>query len=743
MNAGFRNNPEQKQKYGKNKMKQWIKITFASLLLTTILTCPSHGEELLINRDFEIGTPEMDKPPVFNCKGWRRELWAENEYNAWLTDGSLDREIGKNNQALQFRWGATSIYQYFSALPGENYSFSVAFYNAGTADNRWQPRIQAEWFDASGRRISETVTVAEANNAAAPVKIWNTLSGAAVAPAGTAYARVMLNVNNKGEGNYWQATFLDNASVTGKKGTNNLPVSFANHPYGIALNAIPESTPWADSLNRYADDKDGDALKFTKLAGPAWINISEDGKMTGTPTFSDAGDNVLTLQVDDGNGHTDTCVFTLPVIGSFRLGNLFSDNMVLQRDLPVPVWGKALPNTPVTVFLDGGKTVRTESNADGDWSLMLPPMPASERPVALQLASGERTFRLNNLLVGDVWFCSGQSNMDWPLKNTDGSAVEIASANHPSLRLVKTPQTQAASPWNNLEVRAKWAVSSTKTVEDFSAVAYYFGKYLQQDLDIPIGLIQSAQGGTSIEKWAATLEKPGTDTFYNSRVHPYTRMPIKGAIWYQAEANIADGSAYTAKMQTLVKDWRTAWAQGDFPFYFVQLAPFNYSGDAIYQLPEIWAAQTRAMETIPNTGMAVINDIGTMNNIHPQNKAPVGERLALWALYGTYGRTNLVHMGPMVRSVKREGANLRVLFNHAGSGLVTRDGNPPDWFEVAGSDQIFSAATAAIEGDTVLVIAPSVNEPEWVRFAWHETAAPNLMNKERLPANSFARKMEP
>ncbi len=697
------------------------------------------GDELLVNGDFQSGTPTDDKSASFESKGWRRELWADDAWNSWLTDGTRDREIGKDNQALQFRWGATSVYQHFSASAKETYRFSVDFYNAGTSDSRWQPRIQVEWFDASGQRIGETITVAEADNAVDPAKTWNTLSGAAEAPSRTATARIMLNVNNRGAGKYFQTTFLDNASVRGEPGTGNLPVSFISSPYSLAFLSIPESELYTDSLSNYADDKDGDSLKFTKVSGPEWLSIDTDGTMSGIPPFSAAGDNEFIVSVDDGNGSSDACMLTLPVVGKLRLANLFSDHMMLQRNRPVPIFGKDLPGSTVTIEFNGQKKT-AKTNARGEWRVLLDPMSASLNPMTLSFRSsiGNREATIDNLLVGDVWLCSGQSNMQWLLgNNIIGGPEEIASANYPHLRLLKTPQTISKDRWDDLGSRAAWTVCSPDTAGKFSATAYYFGRTLQTDLNIPIGLISSSQGGTQIEKWAVNLLPSNADKFYNSRVHPYTHLPIKGVIWYQGEANVSDGKAYTAKMQTLIRDWRSAWNLGDLPFYFVQLAPCNYKGDAVYNLPELWAAQTAAMELIPNTGMAIINDVGDISNIHPKNKEPVGERLALWAKYGAYGQTHLVHTGPMVREVTREGTQLRVAFNHIGGGLVSRDGQPLNWFEIAAADQVFSVATAVMDGETILVSAPSVSDPEWVRFAWHETAEPNLMNAEGLPANSF------
>jgi len=719
--------------------KTWLSCLLASLCVGgLVIAAPALGKELLVNSDFEIGTPQDDKSDTFVCKAWRRLLWKETLPNSWLTSGKLDRPVGNDNQALEYRWGATSVCQYFRATARETYRFSVGYLNPGRPDSRWQPRIQVEWRTADNSVIGQLLTVAEADYATAPAKTWNTIDGSTVAPANTAYGRVLLNVNNKSSGQYFQKTYLDNASVRGVPGTHNLPVSFASSPYDMALDAISESRPFEDSLADYADDKDGDVLTFTRLRGPTWLTVESDGSMRGTPRFAHAGDNQLVVKVEDGRGSSETRTLTIPVIGFLRLGNLFDDDMVLQRDTPIPVWGRAVANQPVRVLMSTGESANTTASADGDWAVTLPAMKVTTSgSVALSVISGTREFQLSNLLVGDVWLCSGQSNMSWPLVNTDGSKEEIASAQNSNLRVVTTPDTRGSTPWANLDERAVWQPCRPEVAGDFSAVGYYFGKYLQAGLSIPIGLIVSSQGGSRIESWSKTLASRQSPILYNARIHPYTRMPIKGAIWYQAEANIKDGSAYTAKMQSLVSDWRKVWGGHDFPFYFVQLAPFDYRGDAVFQLPELWAAQTAAMKLIPNSGMAVINDVGNLGNIHPQNKAPVGERLARWALHGTYDKKALVHCGPIVKEVTRAGGQLRVTFDSIGSELASRDGQALTWFEVAGADQVYVPATAALDGDSVVVGASGVAEPQWVRFAWHETAVPNLMNAEGLPANSF------
>jgi sialate O-acetylesterase len=473
-----------------------------------------------------------------------------------------------------------------------------------------------------------------------------------------------------------------------------------------------------------------------------WLinTFTENAFSTNHPNYTTNG--TFFFQAD--NAHLQYEVRTPS--NNVYLANVFSDNMVLQRDAPIPVSGTTDPFTTITVTMSSGEATNTTADAGGNWTAVLPAMSAGG-PVTMTVYSGGiEQIVVSNILIGDIWLCSGQSNMEWNLSATSNSAAEIAAAtNLPNLRLVETPNEYAATPQADLGTRADWQVTSPATVGNFSSVAYYFGKKLTKEEGIPIGLIDSNWGGTRIEPWAPVPLPNGTvgtdqqepTVLYNKMIHPYTQLPIKGAIWYQGEANIDDGSLYAPKLQTLVDEWRAAWAQGNFPFYLVQLAPFDYGGDAVYNLPLMWAAQTKASELIPNSGMAVINDIGDIGDIHPRNKAPVGERLALLAQHGTYGHSNLVHSGPFVDSVTQEGSQLRISFNHVGGGLVSRDANPLNWFEIAADDYVYTNATATIDGDTVLVSAASITNPETVRFAWHETAEPNLMNAEGLPANSF------
>lgn len=698
------------------------------------------ADELLINGDFEIGTPARDRSSSFDCKYWRRIIEKENEFNSWLTNGDLARnQIGANNKALNFRWQATSVFQYFTAVADEEYTFFVDYF-IPTNECRWQPRIQVEWFNSSDVLIANIITVAEADNPSSATRQWIKLDGKAIAPSNTAYARILLNVNDRGTGPYFQQVYFDDASIIGKLGTHNLPVSFNCYPYNLlTLPPIGEGMQCKDSLTKVADDKNNDRLTFSKISGPDWLKIAADGIMKGTPIFANAGENHFVVSVSDDKGTSDTCTISMLVVGALRLAHIFDDDMMLQRDALIPVWGKALPEHDVTVTMSTGESSSTTSNSYGDWSLELPAMPMSKSPVQMTITSGKRTFNLSNLLIGDVWFCSGQSNMSYSLQGISGYDQEIRSSANPRLRFVTTPSWGSSSiPVEDFQERLRWEVCEPSTSKDFSAVGYFFGKYLETDLDTPIGLIVSARGGTRIESWAPGLSYPGAAILYHSDVFPYTKMPIKGVIWYQGEANIRNGSTYTAKMQTLVKEWRDVWGK-IFPFYFVQLASNNYVGDDIYDLPEIWAAQTKAMELIYNSGMVVITDISTIDNIHPKNKDEVGRRLAFWAEHGTYGVADLVYSGPMVKKIVKEGDKIRVFFDHVGSGLASRNNQPLNWFEVAASDSNYVEANAVIEDNTVLVSSDLVHEPVFVRFAWNEIAEPNLMNKEGLPANSFFR----
>jgi len=477
-----------------------------------------------------------------------------------------------------------------------------------------------------------------------------------------------------------------------------------------------------------------------------------------------------------------------------QLPSIFSDHMVLQRELPLPVWGKAAPGEAVTVEF-AGQQKNAKADASGRWMVKLDPLTASAEPQILK--AGNVT--IQDVLVGEVWLASGQSNMEWEMQMKPDSAADIPHATHPNLRLIEVPKTFALTPQD--EVKIAWARSTPESAASFSAIGYYFGLRLQEELKVPVGIILSAWGGTRIEPWtspegfesvpalkdfAADLRAklPGSETYraaneayitsvetwaqsahvalgrnqalpampaqpaslplnqgtpaslYNAMIHPLVPFAFRGAIWYQGESNHNESFAYTDKTKALLASWRSVFQQPDLPFYFVQIAPYQYGAEDLEILPQFWQAQRECLK-IPHTGMAVISDIGEVPDIHPAHKKEVARRLSLWALSKNYGRSEIDPNGPLYASHATEGGAIRVTFDHAGGGLASRDGRPLTHFELAGKDGIFHPAQATIDGTSLLLTSTTVPEPRRARFAWSKLAIPNLMNKEGLPATAF------
>ena len=487
-----------------------------------------------------------------------------------------------------------------------------------------------------------------------------------------------------------------------------------------------------------------------------------------------------------------------------KLPRIFGDNMVIQRDMPAPIWGWSSANEEITITLskqddnvDDHSTYTTKADENGNWSATLKATPVGG-PYRLEVVdSHSNSVTFENILFGEVWVCSGQSNMEWPVNASNNREEEIAVANYPNIRLFHIPREASGLP--EIDVKAQWRPTAPETIRHFSAVAYFFGRHLNRELDVPIGLINTSWGGTRIEPWtppigfksvpalasiteeiadidhdyraqlpekideieewiAETKEALDKDApihqmpdnvhpltnsgrptaLYNSMIHPIVPYAIRGALWYQGESNMNEGAVYHEKMKALINGWREIWDQDDFPFYFVQLAPWNYDGGRgdNTRLPKLWEAQTATL-ALPNTGMVVTTDIGNIRDIHPRNKQDVGLRLALWALAKTYGNKDLVYSGPLYKSMSVEGNSIRIYFDHVGSGLVSRDDADLTWFQIAGEDQEFVDAAAVVDGNTVVVSSDSVENPVAVRFGWHQIAEPNLMNKEGLPASPF------
>ena len=429
----------------------------------------------------------------------------------------------------------------------------------------------------------------------------------------------------------------------------------------------------------------------------------------------------------------------LVVMGAFQaradvaLPKVLSDHMVLQRDRPLPIWGWAAPEEHVTVQL-GDATATAKADAQGCWNVVLPAVKADGKVHGMTI-SGKNKIEVNDILIGDVWIGSGQSNMEMGISACDKAKEEIAAANYPKIRLMLVPKVQVAAPGK--DVKADWVVCSPTTVAaggwgGFSAALYYFGQRLHKELDVPVGLIDSSWGGSPIEPW--TVSEKNSGGMYNGMIAPVKPLAVRGAIWYQGEANNGDGLKYYDKMQALIDGWRKVWGY-DFPFYFVQIAPWSGYGPG--NLPRFWEAQVASLK-IPGTGMAITTDlVENIKDIHPRQKFEVGNRLALWALAKDYGKQGLVYSGPLYKSLKVEGGKIRLSFAHVASGLKSRDGKPLAEFEIAGADDKFVPAEAAIDGATVVVQAKDVTAPTQARFGWRNEANPNLINAEGLPASPF------
>lgn len=457
---------------------------------------------------------------------------------------------------------------------------------------------------------------------------------------------------------------------------------------------------------------------------------------------------------------------------ALRLGGLFADNMVLQQESQAAIWGLANPGQTVTIRSSWDAKVATATAGDdGKWQTRIE-TPSAGGPYNVTIKTPDASQELKNVLIGEVWICSGQSNMQWKMRGfgVDHFKADVEKANHPRIRFCQIPQTIALRAQQ--DVPSKWSVCTPQTALEFSAVAYFFGDSLRQQLDVPIGLISTNWGGSTGEAWMnhdvigsgfpefdATLNgydqliklhgvkhKRGRgmpkglnhrlpSVLYNGMIHPLIPFTIKGVIWYQGESNVERPIQYRQLFPKLIESWRKEWGQGDFPFYYVQIAPYHYRNK---QQPAalLREAQFQTLE-VPNTGMVVTMDIGNPSNIHPKQKKPVGERLALLALANDYGRADLVCSGPQYLGHSVESDRIRLRFKHLGTGLTSRDGQPLSHFSIAGEDRIFHPAIAEIDGDTILVGSTKVTQPAAVRFGWGNSDEPNLMNMEGLPSSSF------
>ena len=455
---------------------------------------------------------------------------------------------------------------------------------------------------------------------------------------------------------------------------------------------------------------------------------------------------------------------------------LFASEMVLQRDAQDPIWGWTEPGKQVTVSMNG-KSATTTADKDGKWMAKLGPFEAGG-PFELTV-SGPQEVKLTNVMVGDVWICSGQSNMEMSVPNCYDREHEIAAANYPNIRLFTVPHQIAYEPKTGFGVNpkqpdeAKWLVCTPQNIMvgewgGFSAVAYFFGRDLHEHLKVPIGLICTSWGGTIAEAWTSgsalkqmsdfqdvdekvqqaksrqntssgrPASNPNVPTvLYNGMIAPLEPLAIKGATWYQGEANAARAMQYRTLLPTMIRDWRSRFTGGDFPFFIVQLASFmavDANPNGPQQWPELREAQALTAHTVGNSALTLAIDIGNTADIHPKNKQEVGARLALNARAIAYGE-KIEYSGPVYRDMEVKENRIVLHFDHAKGGLV---GGGVHSFAIAGEDKNFVWATATIQGDSVVVFSPKVDHPVAVRYAWaNNPDQANLYNKAGLPAVPF------
>ena len=479
-----------------------------------------------------------------------------------------------------------------------------------------------------------------------------------------------------------------------------------------------------------------------------------------------------------------TCCGCLPALAVLHPAKIFSDHMVLQRDAAVPIWGKADTGASVSVAF-AGQSVKAKADKAGRWKVKLDPMKASADGRSLEISSGDKRVEIQDVLVGDVWFAGGQSNMDYKVNGmarrlAEGKAL-ADTANYPAIRHRKVNERNAAVPQSDLN-GGSWVVCTSKTVHGFSGVAFVFARRLHLELKIPIGVIDCAWGGTPIEPYVpassfkghptlvklAALAKAGdfdaikqmpggtfvrspgwlVGAIYNGRIAPVAPYGISGAIWYQAESNCGRGEDprdYRHKQRALVQGWRKAWNNENLPFFYVQLPQWKS-----YAWTYAREEQLQAM-AVEGTGMAVTIDLDNANDIHPPNKIDVGERLARWPLAKLYGK-KIPFSGPLFRDAKMRDAEVVVRFDYAKDGLMVgyiegvgkiveaKDG-VLHGFELVGKDGVWHPAKAKVKGQTVLVKSLSVKQPVAVRYACHPEASKdrpwNLYNKSGLPASPF------
>jgi sialate O-acetylesterase len=441
-----------------------------------------------------------------------------------------------------------------------------------------------------------------------------------------------------------------------------------------------------------------------------------------------------------------------------KLPAIFGDNMVLQQQTEAAIWGKASANSTVRVSTSwNNRTYTARADKDGNWKLKVS-TPLAGGPYSVTISDG-RAITLKNVMIGEVWICSGQSNMEMPMKGYGNQPITesneyIATSSNEQIRLITLPHVTSLVPLDDF--KGNWKTCEPENVSEFSATAYFFGLMLNKTLKVPIGLICTSWGGTRIEPWISEngfkkfdwvklpdKTAPKTDNLsqqtptvlFNAMINPLVGYGIRGAIWYQGESNRNEPTQYQQLIPGLVENWRSVWGVGEFPFYYVQIAPFDYGPTGINSA-YLREAQLKASTAIPNIGMACIMDCGEKDCIHPANKPAAGNRLAYLALVKTYGKKGFACEGPVFKEMKIEGNQVTLTFENVPNG-ITSFGKELTCFEVSGSNKRFFPAIAYITNTGITLFSMNVNAPVSVRYAFKDFIIGDLFNTEGIPASSF------
>ena len=450
---------------------------------------------------------------------------------------------------------------------------------------------------------------------------------------------------------------------------------------------------------------------------------------------------------------------------AIKLPALFSDNMMLQQQSSAPIWGWADKNQSLKIQTSwDSKSYEVKADKDGKWKIAVQ-TPAAGGPFEIKVSDNTETKTIKNILIGEVWLCSGQSNMEMPLKGFPGQPVykgneAIVHSTNNQIRFITVPRATVLTP--NEDFVGKWNAAGPQTTGDFSATAWYFGSLLQEVLQVPVGLIHVSYGGSSMEAWMnqemlkdfkeAKIPTKKEDlakdpnrvatTLFNGMLSPVIGYGIKGCIWYQGESNYERAGQYKELMKKMVSSWRGIWNQGDFPFYYCQIAPFNYAqfhpkdNKEEYNSAYLREAQLKASKEIPNSGMAVLMDIGEENNIHPIHKEAGGSRLAYLALTKTYGLSGFEFESPEYKAMEIKDNSVTVSFDKAPNG-ITANGKDVTGFEIAGADKVFYPAKAEVRRKSVVLKSDKVTNPVAVRYLFKDFAEAQIFSTGGLPVSSF------